>query len=81
MKPLTVDFIKAQGFEKVETLPEEEFYYEDYTCSRLEYALTIFFNYFKTGEVSYDVDLDGYELENVGEDELLTLIKVLPKKQ
>lgn len=79
MKPLTVDFIRENGFELQDKTHEKEFYYEDWSNPFIRYALTIFFNYFKDGKITYDVDMDGYELKNVGEDELLTLIKILPK--
>jgi hypothetical protein len=79
MKPLTVDFIKKQGFKLFDETHEDWGFYQDFTSPFLEYALTIFFNYFKCGKVTYEVEMDGYELVNVGEEELLTLIKILPK--
>lgn len=79
MQPLTVDFIEQQGFKLVDETHEDWGYYQDFTSPFLEYALTIFFNYLKDGKVTYDVEMDGYELQNVGKEELLTLIKILPK--
>ena len=80
MKPLTPEFIKQHGFELGNTTHEDDFYYEDYTSSDLYREIVIFFNYFKNGEITYDVEaFGGYNFRNVGEDELLTLIKIFPK--
>lgn len=80
MKLLTVDYIKSLGFKKTDTTVEEDFYYEDWDYLGSEIALTVFITYWKNGKTTFDVDLDGCSLVNVGQFELKTLIKILPNE-
>lgn len=79
MKELTVNFITAAGFQFIDTTEEDEFSYKHYAYLGLYVELFVFINYFRDGKVTYQVDMDNMELKNVGEDELLTLLKILPK--
>lgn len=81
MKPLTVDFLKSLGFKLTDTTHEDDFYYEDWYLSGLDIALTVFATFHNDGKLTFEVDLDGWELINVGQDELKTLIKIIPSKQ
>lgn len=78
MKNLTTKFITASGFTFLETINEDGFCYKHYVFTGLSVELEIFFNYFSDGSITYEVVLDYVELENVGEDELLMLLKILP---
>lgn len=75
MKKLTPDFIKKQGFKQVGTTCEDEFHYDEYV--KTGYPLTVYFNFYNDGKETCDVEIYGHELKNVGEDELIMLLKIL----
>lgn len=78
MTPLTPQFIEQLGFKVTGVTYEQDFHYKDYTSPGFEESLTIFFTYFNNGKVTCNVEAFGeYLLHNVGEEELLVLIKVL----
>lgn len=79
MKKLTLKFIKNLGFKLHDTITEDEFYYEEYTMPSLDDTLVIFFNYYNDPKITIDVVFNAVELENVGEAELETLLKIIPK--
>ncbi|MDD2633954.1 MAG: hypothetical protein PHW82_00475 [Bacteroidales bacterium] len=80
-KKLTVDFIKAKGFQLDSTTHEDElgFYYEEYSHPSYGRDLVVFFNYFINGSITYDVESSMGELQNVGTDELEVLLRVIVK--
>lgn len=80
-KKLTVDFIKAKGFQLDDTTSAAElgFYYEEYSHPLYGRNLVVFFNHFVNGSITYDVECGMCELQNIGTDELEVLLRVIVK--
>lgn len=79
MQKLTEEFIESIGFKKEEKIIEEDFYYQAYNNKSLSMNITIWFNYFNDGRVTNEVEFEGYEFCLVGKEELITLLRIIPK--
>jgi len=82
MKKLTPEFVKKQGFILTKRVDEDEFSWESYEIKSplLSVHIIVFFNYYSDGSITYEVTAFGEELQNMGEEELLMLLRVIPKE-
>lgn len=73
---LTEDFVKKHGFSFNERIEEEDFAWNEYRNAKYP-MITIFFNYYADGKITYDVEIESWALHNVDKSRFLTLLNML----
>ena len=73
---LTPSFVVEQGFKYTSRVKEEEFYYEKYVHQD-HIGMVVWFNYYNDGRTTYDFEFEGCDFCNVGQVELLALLRMI----